>query len=222
MKSAQQIARAAVGHPVSLPEYTPPVPLGEVDDGTAKVIEAIFIQMKAIFPAWKQAWPDTATLNIAKRSWTKALMAAGICTIEQVRFGIEQCRSSGSDFAPSVGKFIQWCQPTPEMLGLPTAEQAYAEACRNAHPSMAGAVWSHDAVRHAATQTGVFNLQTMPIEASRKVFVRNYAISVKQVVDGQPFKATPLGLPDRYQVESRCTPDIGKDALAALRKMVRA
>ena len=85
------------------------VPSGEVvplkvDSGTVQVINALFRELMAIFPAWKQAWPDQEAINAAKATWTKAFMAERITKIEQIRFGIEQCRKIGSDFAPSVGK----------------------------------------------------------------------------------------------------------------------
>nr|GFB85487.1 hypothetical protein [Tanacetum cinerariifolium] len=78
------------------------VPL-KADAGTVQVINSLFRELMAIFPAWKQAWPDDDALKAAKASWTKAFMAEGIQKIEQVRFGIEQCRKIKRPFAPSSG-----------------------------------------------------------------------------------------------------------------------
>lgn len=191
------------------------VPL-KVDAGTVKVINNLFRELMAIFPAWKQAWPDDEAIAAAKATWTKAFMAEGINRIEQIRFGITQCRKLGTDFAPSVGRFIGMCQPTPEMLGIPTADKAFREACRNVHPGMAGiAKWSHDAVYHAASESGLANLNTLPQDASRRLFERNYQITVRALIAGEPLRQMPLALPARAAAQR--TPDIGNKALAELR-----
>lgn len=169
-------------------------PLGVVDAQTADVVEKIFLQLQAIFPAWKQAWPDTQALAMAKRSWTRGLMDAGIRDIEQVRFGIEQCRRSGSAFAPSIGQFVAWCQPTPEMLGLPPANAAYREACRNSHPAAGEPAWSHEAVRHAACEVGMDRIRNLPEEQSRRLFDRAYEISCRHVQAGLPLGKQRQGL----------------------------
>lgn len=190
----------------------------KVDADTVQVINALFRELMAIFPAWRQAWPDQEAIGAAKATWTKAFMAEGITKIEQIRFGIEQCRKLGSDFAPSVGKFIKLCQPTPEMLGIPPLEKAFREACRNAHPSMAGqANWSHQAVWHTAKECGFESLNRLETALALKLFERNYIITTRRMVDGLPLQAMPLALPARAQ--ARRTPAVGKDALAHIRAM---
>ena len=157
-----------------------PVQLGSVDNQTAEVVEKIFRQLKAIFPAWKTAWPDEKALGSAQRSWTKGFMDAGICDIHQVEFGIKQCRKSGSPFAPSIGQFIQWCTPGPEAYGMPTAADAWLEALMGTA--------SHEAVRIAANATGLFDLRAAKQEdkAMRARFERNYEIVLRRAQANQP------------------------------------
>lgn len=195
-----------------------PVQPRSIDQATAAVVNKLFAELQSIFPAWKQAWPTTEALDAAKKSWIKGFMAAGINTIEQIRFGIEQCRKSGGDFAPSVGRFIRWCEPTPEMMGLPGASKAYREACRIAHPA-ADRSDVHAAVYHAACETGLYELANLPEERSRKLFDRNYAITVRMVMTGEPLREIPLALPETVTV---CTPEVGLAAIAALRAKVKA
>ncbi|WP_062382001.1 replication protein P [Pseudomonas abietaniphila] len=201
----------------------PNVPTAEaavpkIDAGTVQVINALFRELMAIFPAWKQAWPDQEAIGAAKATWTKAFMAENITKIEQIRFGIEQCRKLGSDFAPSVGKFIKLCQPTPEMLGIPPLEKAFREACRNAHPMMAGkGKWSHNAVWHAAKESGFEPLNRLETSLGLKLFERNYVITIRRMVEGLPLQAMPLALPAKAQ--ARRTPDVGNDALANIRAL---
>lgn len=193
------------------------LPAKQLDPATTAVVNKLFNELQAIFPAWRQAWPDDKALAAAKRSWIKGFAAAGITSLEQIRFGLEQCRQSGADFAPSVGKFIAWCQPTPEMLGLPNADRAYREACANAHPA-AARDWSHPAVHHAACETGFYELASLPEERSRKLFERNYAATVRMVMAGEPLREIPKALPERVSV---CTPEVGRSALAGLRNALK-
>ena len=174
MPAAASAVRAGQG---SVPA---PVQLGSVDNQTAEVVEKIFRQLKAIFPAWKTAWPDEKALGSAQRSWTKGFMDAGICDIHQVEFGIKQCRKSGSPFAPSIGQFIQWCTPGPEAYGMPTAADAWLEALMGTA--------SHEAVRIAANATGLFDLRSAKQEdkAMRARFERNYEIVLRRAQANQP------------------------------------
>ncbi len=178
--------------------HQPPAPVApptELPPGTVEVVNALFKELQAIFPAWKQAWPDDASLRTAKRSWVKAFMAARICTLEQIRFGIERCRSLGTDFAPSVGKFIKLCLPTPEMLGIPSHDKAFREALENAHPSRFGArVWSHPAIRHAALQCEMHNLGDLRPDKASLVFDRAYEITIRQLVAGLPLEDIAVGI----------------------------
>lgn len=176
----QMIPRAAAALQHTHPLAPATQPLGVVDDQTGDVIEKIFRQLQAIFPAWKQAWPDDKALSSAQRSWTKGFVGAGIRTIEQVRFGIEQCRRSRSPFAPSIGQFIEWCTPGPEHFGMPAVGDAWMEALMENY--------THPAVKVAANATGLFDLRAAKQENKglRERFERNYQIVLRRVQAGQP------------------------------------
>lgn len=158
----------------------PVVALGVVDDQTGEVVERLFRQLQAIFPAHKQAWPDDKAKAAAMRSWTKGFMAAGITTLEEIRFGIEQCRKSTSPFAPSVGQFISWCAPGPEAFGLPAADQAWIEALIG--------TYTHEGVKVAAVATGLFDLRSAKQDdkGMRQRFDHNYTIVLRRAQAGEP------------------------------------
>lgn len=209
-------AKVQTGQYIAVGDALPGDAQEELGRQTATVINSLFRELRSIFGAWKQAWPDMATYKAAKRQWLKAFLEAGINSPEQLQFGLMRCRQSGREFIPAPGKFIEWCQPSPEMLGLPTLTAAFREACRNAHPSMAGqGEWTHDAVWHAAKECGFESLNRLPADLSLKLFERNYTIAVRRVVAGQPLQKMPLALP--RAVASRSTPEVGRAALAALR-----
>lgn len=214
MRKAVEVAKTVrldrfQGAPTSLPRA--------VDPATAEVVNKLFAELQSIFPAWKQAWPTEQALIAAKRTWIKGFMRAGISTLEQIQFGIERCRESGAEFAPSVGRFVHWCQPSPAMLGLPEPGRAYREACANSHPA-ATPTWSSPAVYHAACETGFYELANLAEEKSRRLFERNYAATVRMLLAGEPLREIPKALPASVSV---CTPEIGQAALAGLRRAVR-
>ena len=210
MKSVAQIMPYLPNLPENEPKATP------IDPATTEVVNELFRRLRGIFPAWRQAWPTTEALGAAKAEWIKAFVSQRITSLEQIEFGLENCRRMKKPFAPSVGEFIDMCQPTPEMLGIPPLEKAFREACRNAHPAMAGkANWSHDAVWHTAKECGFESLNRLETSLALKLFERNYVITIRRLVDGLPLLAMPLALP--AQTEGRRTPDIGNKALAELR-----
>lgn len=191
--SVVEMAQARLATGQALPaEQVSTRALGEVDEQTAKVVDMVFLQLQAIFPAWRQAWPDDKALALAKRSWTKGLQASGIRTIEQVRFGIEQCRRSGAVFAPSIGQFVAWCLPTAEMLGLPTDDIAWREtvqACSDPERWR----WSHEVVRLAATAVGFWELRQGAggTDALHRRFSSAYGQLLNRLARGEPL-AEPM------------------------------
>jgi len=214
MKSVKDLIPGAVGSNACVPAAAAP---RKIDNATVEVVNRLFLELQAIFPAWRQAWPDDKALAAAKRSWIKGFAAAGINSLEQIRYGLEQCRLSGCDFAPSVGKFIQWCRPTPELLGLPSVEQAYRAACRIAHPA-ADRTRVHQAVYHAACETGFYELNSLPEEKSRRLFGRAYGITVQAILEGKPLREIPKALPERVSVRN---PAAAQATLDAIRKMLK-
>lgn len=189
-----------------------------INEKSARVVNSLFRELQSIFPAWRQAWPNDKALDHAKATWTKGFRDAGITSIEQIKFGIQACRNLGQDFAPSVGRFIKMCEPTAEMLGLPSADKAYAEACRNAHPS-ADRKWTHAAVMHAANETGFYNLNTLKEDESKKLFNRNYDIACRMVAKGEPLKEIPKALPSEVSVPAK--PETVNRELAKMRAMLK-
>ncbi|AZL68807.1 replication protein P [Pseudomonas oryziphila] len=209
-------AKVQAGQHISAGCELPADVKAELNRKTAAVINDLFRDLRSICTAWKQAWPDQATYTASKQQWLTAFLEAGISSPEQLQFGLMRCRQSGAAFIPPPGEFIQWCQPSPEMLGLPTLAVAFREACRNAHPAMAGkGKWSHDAVWHAAKECGFENLNRLATDLSSKLFERNYTITVRRLVAGEALQRMPLALP--AEVAARRTPKVGNDALAAIR-----
>lgn len=158
-----------------------------IDARTIEIINKLFEDLQDIFPAFKQAWPTDGDFQRAKRSWVKAFRAAGINTRRQIEFGLTKCRIKGGAFVISSGDFIQLCNHSAEDLGLPSADSAYREACYNSSQCGDDIDWTHDAVKHAAIQSGLYNLRTLPMSKSEPLFKRNYEITISSMMKGDKF-----------------------------------
>lgn len=91
-----------------------------IPDGAVHAVNQLFIQLRAIFPAWKGSFPDEKSYREAKRIWLETLVNEGITTIEQLQNGLDRAKKSNKPFWPSVGEFIDWCkQVNYQALGLP-------------------------------------------------------------------------------------------------------
>lgn len=190
-RSASQLLKAAQ----NLPSVLPSKPR-TVDADTVQVVNELFRELQATFPAWKQAWPDAVALGAAKRAYIKAFMESGINTLEQIGYGMQQARNSASPWVPAPGEFIGWCTPTPDMVGIPSLESAFREALGNAHPSRFGTQrdWSHPAVRHAALQCEIDNLCDLPSDSARRIFSRAYEVTVRAVMRGEALTDIAIGI----------------------------
>ncbi|WP_341706510.1 replication protein P [Halopseudomonas sp.] len=197
-------------------ELLPPDAGGHLDDATVDVVNRLFASLCAIKPAYRQAWPDNKALGRAKKEWARAFMAAGIDTLEHLRFGLEACRLDGSDFVPSAGRFIELCTPEPERMGLPSMDAAYQQALRNSHPASIGSErWDHPAVYHATLACTRTALLSLPTDRSRSKFERAYRDIQNRLLRGEVLAPTPPN--EQKAIPRIADPAVGRAALAGLR-----
>lgn len=196
-----------------------PAPQRHIDTSSesSRVVNALFRELKAIFPAWRNAWPKPEDESAARQSWIKAFAAANLRNLEQIRYGVEQCRLSASPFMPSVGEFIDWCKPTPERLGCPPPEKAFLQACALAHPA-AERDSANPAVWHAATEIGLYELANMPTDKIKPVFERAYSMTLEALAKGQPLREIPKALPASVTVKA--SREHVESKLSEIRKML--
>ena len=83
-----------------------------VSENAKSVVDDLFTELKACYPAWRQAFGDKSSWLAAKKTWTKAFIENGINSQEQVSTGLVCARKGDSPFWPSVGQFIRWCDGT--------------------------------------------------------------------------------------------------------------
>jgi len=95
-----------------------------IPDNAVRLIDRMFIRLKSIFPAWKQAFASEAEYNETKQVWFEELFKAGVVNPQSLKRGLDLAAKSESPFFPSVGQFIAWCEfENYHELGLPTPEE---------------------------------------------------------------------------------------------------
>ncbi|EAX0695897.1 phage replication protein [Salmonella enterica] len=90
-----------------------------VNSDAERLVDALFMQLKQIFPAATQTnLRSDADELVAKQQWIVAFSENGIRTREQLSAGMQKARSSQSPFWPSPGQFISWCREGSGVLGV--------------------------------------------------------------------------------------------------------
>ena len=216
MKHVSTLTETALSQP-SMPSSKPrPSAMPKLSQ---KHLDTLWLKMAELYGRkWTR---DFGVLADHTHAWAATL---GGLTGQQIAFGLEALATTQDkqlqEWPPAAGQFRALCENRdPQAFGLPSEEQAYREACRRAYrngPSLARP-WIHPTVCHAALETGFHTLSTLKEDASRKLFARNYGIACRMVMDGEPLRTIPLGLPDPESVSSCRTEEGGRRGLAGLR-----
>ncbi|UHQ56798.1 replication protein P [Microbulbifer sp. YPW16] len=131
---------------------------------------------------FNSAFPDTETLNHAKRLWLESLAAFSPA---QIVAGAKRAIRQ-SEYLPTVHKMLQLCAAGDN--GLPEARAAYREAC-NAPSPKAAFNWSHPAVYHAGREANWFFLANNPEHVAYPVFAEHYRKICARVLEGDALPA---------------------------------
>ena len=98
-----------------------------VNSDAERLVDALFMQLKQIFPAATQTnLRSDADERVAKQQWIAAFSENGIRTREQLSAGVRHARASESPFWPSPGQFVAWCKQSGGALGV-NVDQVIAE-----------------------------------------------------------------------------------------------
>ncbi|ELY4436993.1 DNA replication protein [Cronobacter dublinensis] len=101
---------------------------GVVNTEAERLVDALFRQLKQVFPASAATNLRTeAEEAAAKQQWIMAFAENGIVRREQLAAGMKRARASLSPFWPSPGQFIDWCREGEfEQAGLPAVAELLA------------------------------------------------------------------------------------------------
>lgn len=165
-----------------------------LDPHVTEVVSKLFVFFYGICRGFDKQYKDPKRLNIEKTQWIMAFMDMGLNTLGKIQLGVKKCRLESPINTPTLGQFLKWCIPTPEELGIPDIQEAYAEACKNSSPYISDKVWSHEAVHHAWSLCNSYDLSNLPKKNTFPIFERNYDITLKMIMQGEPLKSIPIAL----------------------------
>ena len=126
------------------------------------------------------AFSDTTLLDQAKRLWfdvlgnfrPDAILAAARSVIEQ------------NEYLPTLNAMLEACDQQLTLMGLPSAREAYTEACNAPSPKLAYQ-WSHPAVYHAGLAHGWYQLAHQTEASSWPGFRKQYRIFCQRALSGE-------------------------------------
>jgi len=186
----------------------------ESDDAeTMRIVDMLFDELMSIFPAYKYAFDSQDIFDLAKKNWFLALKDSGIHSIDAIKIGLTQARKSINPFFPSCGQFVSWCNPSDEMLGMPSKEDAYLisiemnrqfSSVTNISPEV------ESVIRNCLSSIGPMEYRAMRAEESRKVFYYMYDLTLKKYAKGE-IKIIPKAIP----AHTKSTPEDRERANAA-------
>jgi hypothetical protein len=156
------------------------------------------------------AFPDAQQLKQIKKLWLDALADY---PIEQILKGAKHAIEH-SEYLPTLNRMLECCQQGLSDLGLPSAHDAYLEACRAPSPRAAQA-WSHPAVYLAGRDSGWYFLANNTERTSWPVFCEHYQRYCTRVLQGEN-----LTMPEVERLEHHESAPLSRDEqIAELKKL---
>ena len=129
------------------------------------------------------AYPDAQQLNQIKKLWLDALADFPVEPIlKGAKLAIEN-----SEYLPTLNRMLECCQQGLADYGLPTARDAYLEACQRPSPKSAQP-WSHPAVYLAGRDSDWFFLANNLEKQTWPVFQSHYQRYCSMVLRGDPLE----------------------------------
>ena len=161
------------------------------------LINQLFKEFRAICSAWRQAWPNQETHDLAKDHWVKAFRDGKVHEWAKVELGLSKFRLVGSAFIPAPAEFIKLCTPEAQDLGLLPEQEAYELACRDAHRlsyNPSAKTSSPAEVYHTIRKIGANKLLQAKEEIGKAMFTKAYKDTVADVLSGKELILPPVAV----------------------------
>ena len=147
-----------------------------------EVVDRLFLKLEGRFSTKPPFTRGQEVIDVVKEAWAEEFERKKT-TVQQMKKGLDRIVDDGIKFFPDIGDFLSLCKPTPEELGLPSPDNAYEEACKNAH-KQSDLRWSHEAVKDAAVKITLHRLKCEARMYTESSFKKHYAEIVEDFVDG--------------------------------------
>jgi hypothetical protein len=209
-----------VAQEIAASNKTSPTPPGQTETRRAQASEAHVEALNQIFALFRlnyhnqyyAAFPDAEQLRQIKKLWLESLSDYPVEHIlKGARHAIEH-----SEYLPTLNRMLECCQQGLADLGLPTAHDAYVEACRAASPKSAQA-WSHPAVYLAGRDSDWFFLANTTERTSWPVFKEHYDRYCTRVLRGES-----LSVPAPAALEKKPSKPLSREEQLARLQQLRA
>jgi hypothetical protein len=207
-----------VAREIAASSKTSPTPPGQSEAGRRPATEAHVEALNQVFALFRlnyhnqyyAAFPDAQQLNQIKKLWLESLSDYPVEHIlKGARHAIEH-----SEYLPTLNRMLECCQQGLADLGLPTAHDAYVEACRAPSPKSAQR-WSHPAVYLAGRDSDWFFLANNTERTSWPVFKEHYDGYCSRVLRGET-----LDIPEPAALEREPAEPLGsEEQLARLHQL---
>jgi hypothetical protein len=216
MTDRDLISRVARG--IEASNRTSATPPGPTDSGPRATDPELVDAINQVFALFRlnyhnqyyAAFPEAGQLKQIKKLWLESLRDYPVQQILQgARHAIEH-----SDYLPTLSRMHQCCREGLAELGLPSARDAYIEACNAASPRSAQA-WSHPAVYLAGRDSDWFFLTGSAEREAFPVFREHYQRYCARALRGETLEVpAPAALE-----QSRSEPLTREQQLAELKKL---
>ena len=173
-----------------------------LDEQTKILVNMVFARLRASYGhRFDSTFGDGESLNIAKREW-------GFCLKDYSEAQLAKALHAAKlkyAWPPAISEFLQLMQANPEDLGLPSAREAYLEAC-SCRIDPRRFPWRHAIVYEAARLTEFWRLKTGSEKDSWPLFEKHYQALVQRVLNGEEFT-----IPDAISLEDNSSVTVALD-----------
>ena len=209
-----------VAREIEASQKTSTTPHGQTERGRDSTGEGHIEAINSVFTLFRlnyanqyyAAYPDAEHLTQIKKLWLNSLRNYPVEQIlEGAKHAIEHC-----EYLPTLHRMHECCQQGLGELGLPTAHDAYMEACKAPSPKSAQN-WSHPAVYLAGRDSDWFFLANNQERQTWPVFREHYQGYCSRVLQGES-----LVVPAPEALEKKVDKPMTKEEqLAALKNLRR-
>jgi hypothetical protein len=215
-ETGERIKQVAQG--IEASSRTSPTPPGQSEPAGGTAREAHVEAINQVFALFRlnyhnqfyAAFPDAEQLRQIKKLWLESLADY---PVEQILKGAKHALEH-SEYLPTLNRMLECCQQGLAEFGLPSAHDAYVEACQAPSPKTSHH-WSHPAVYLAGRDSDWFFLANNTERSSWPVFKEHYQRYCALVLQGETL--TP---PTAEALERKPAKPLSKDdQLAELRKL---
>ena len=191
---------------------------GQTEGGRAAATEAHIEAINQVFALFRlnyhnqyyAAYPDAQQVNQIKKLWLDSLADY---PVEQILKGAKHAIEH-SEYLPTLNRMLECCQQGLSEFGLPSAHDAYVEACQAPSPRSAQR-WSHPAVYLAGRDSDWFFLANNTERTSWPIFKEHYQQYCTRVLRGEA-----LEVPAPEALEKKTSPPLSREEqIAALQKL---